>query len=110
MPAPQAVVVLGDIRLFRIVEESKSMYVIAVSTISDTDKFWGSLRRAYSRLPKGAGWTLAVGSTDGSKAVNVLVHDSIESVKSFFEEHAGPFGTTEYFEADAANAVGLPKK
>ena len=86
------------------------MYVMAVSTISDTNKFWGSLQKAYSRLPKEAKWTLAVGSTDGTKAVNVIVHDSIESVKSFFEEHAGPFGTTEYFEADAANAVGLPKK
>jgi hypothetical protein len=86
------------------------MYVMAVSTISDNDKFWGSLKKAYSRLPKGARWIFVVGSTDGTKAVNVIVHDSIESVKSFFEEHAAPFGTTEYFEADAANAVGLPKK
>jgi hypothetical protein len=42
--------------------------------------------------------------------VNIIVHDSIDSVKSFFEEYVCPFGTTEYFEADAANAVGLPKK
>jgi hypothetical protein len=77
------------------------MYVMAVSTISDNDKFWGSLKKA---------WILAVGSTDGTKAVNVIVHDSIDSVKSFFEEHAGPFGTTEYFEADGVSSVGLPKK
>ena len=86
------------------------MYVMAVSTISDNDKFWGSLKKAYSQLPKGARWTLAVASTDGTKGVNVIVHDSIDSVKRLFEEHAGPFGTTEYFEADAANAVGLPNK
>ena len=86
------------------------MYIMAVSTISDTDKFWDSLKKAYSQLPQGARWPLAVASTDGTKAVNVIVHDSIESVKSFFEEHAGPFGTTEYFEVDAANAVGLPTK
>jgi hypothetical protein len=86
------------------------MYVMAVSTISDNDKFWGSLKMAYGQMPKGAKWILAVASTDGTKAVNIIVHDSIDSVKSFFEEHAGPFGTTEYFEADAANAVGLPKK
>jgi hypothetical protein len=86
------------------------MHVLAVSTVSDSDRFWGSLKRAYSRLPEGAEWTLAVGSIDGTKAVNVIVHDSIDSIESFFEEHAGPFGTTEYFEADAANAVGLPKK
>jgi hypothetical protein len=86
------------------------MYVMAVSTISDNDRFWGSLKKAYGQLPKGAKWTLAVASTDGTKAVNVIVHDSIDSVEHFFEEHTGPFGTTECFEADAANAVGLPKQ
>ena len=85
------------------------MYVMAISTISDNDKFWDSLKRAYSQLPKGAKWTLAVASTDGTRAVNIIVHDSIVSVKSLFEEHAGPFGATEYFEADADNAVGLTK-
>ena len=86
------------------------MHVMAVSTISDNDKFWGALKKAYGQLPKGARWTLAVASTDGTRAVNVIVHDSIGSVKSFFEKYAGPFGMTEYFEADAANAVGLPQK
>jgi hypothetical protein len=85
------------------------MHVIAVSKISDNDRFWGSLKKAHSRLPKGARWTLAVASADGTKAVNAIVHDSVDSVRSFFEEHAGPFAATEYFEADAANAVGLPK-
>jgi len=41
------------------------MYVMAVSTISDNDKFWGSLKQAYGQLPKGAKWILAVASTDG---------------------------------------------
>lgn len=82
---------------------------MAVSTISDEDRFWGSLKKAHGKLPKGAKWTLAVSSTDGTKAVNVIVHDSIDGVKGFFEEYAGSFATTEYFEADAANAVGLPK-
>ncbi|MEV6157331.1 hypothetical protein AB0L53_44040 [Nonomuraea sp. NPDC052129] len=82
---------------------------MAVSTISDEDRFWGTLKKAHGKLPKGAKWTLAVSSTDGTKAVNVIVHDSIDGVKGFFEEYAGSFATTEYFEADAANAVGLPK-
>ncbi len=83
------------------------MYVLAVSTISDERRFWSGLKKAHGRLPQGAKWTLAVASTDGAKAVNVIAHDSIEAVRSFVEEHAGPFATTEYFEADAANAVGL---
>lgn len=85
------------------------MHVMAVSAISDEGRFWSGLKRAHGRLPKGARWTLAVASTDGTKAVNIIAHDSVDAVRSFFEEHAGPFATTEYFEADAANAVGLSK-
>lgn len=85
------------------------MHVVAVSTISDQGRFWGDLKKAHGRLPRGAKWTLAVASTDGTKAVNIIVHESVDTVRSFFEEHAGSFATTEYFEADAANAVGLPK-
>ena len=85
------------------------MHIMAVSTISDNDKFWDSLKTAHSQLPKGAKWILAVASTDETKAVNIFVHDSLDTVKRFFEKYAGSFGTTEYFEADAANAVGLPK-
>jgi len=85
------------------------MHVMVVSTISDHGRFWSGLKKAHGRLPGGATWTLAVASTDGTKAVNVIAHDSVDAVRSLFEEHAGAFATTEYFEADAANAVGLPK-
>ncbi|MFD0886166.1 serine hydrolase domain-containing protein [Streptosporangium algeriense] len=92
----------------RVNKESATVHVMTVSTISDSEGFWDSLKKAYGRLPKGARWTLAVASTDGNRAVNVIVHDSVDGVRSFFEDHAGPFATTEYFEADASNAVGLP--
>lgn len=85
------------------------MHVMAVSTVSDNNKFWGALKKAHGQLPRGARWTLAVASIDGTRAVNVIVHDSIDSIKSLFEQYASPFGATEYFEADATNAVGLPK-
>jgi hypothetical protein len=85
------------------------MHVLAVSTISDERGFWGGLKKAHGRLPSGAEWPLAVASTDGTKAVNIIAHDSVDAVRSFFEEHAGSFAATEYFEADAANAVGLAK-
>jgi hypothetical protein len=85
------------------------MHVMAVSTISDNDGYWAALKKAHRRLPKGAKWTLAVASADGTRAVNVIVHDSVAGVREFFTEYAGSFATTEFFEADAANAVGLPK-
>ncbi|NBE97082.1 beta-lactamase family protein [Nonomuraea sp. KC401] len=92
----------------RVDEEGATVHVMAVSTISDRDGFWNRLKQAFGRLPQGARWTLAVASADGSKAVNVIVHDSIDGVRSFFEDHTAGFATTEYFEADASNAVGLP--
>ena len=84
-------------------------HIIAISAITDQQGFDSALKQAYARLPMGARWTLAVGSTDGTRAVNVIVHESVESASSFLEEHLGPYATTDYLEADAANAVGLPK-
>jgi hypothetical protein len=86
-----------------------STHVLAISTLSDSNRYWGALKQAYARLPAGARWTFAVSSTDGAKAVNIIFHDSVESVRAFFEQYAAPFAATEYFEADDANAVGLPK-
>lgn len=85
------------------------MHVMAVSTVSDQDRFWSGMKKAYARLPKGAAWKVAVASTDGAKAVNIILHDSIDGVRDLFEAHAGAYAATEYFEADAANAVGLPR-
>lgn len=85
------------------------MHVMAVSTVSHNDGFWNALKKAHGRLPKGARWSVAVASADGTKAVNIIVHDSLAEVRSFLEDHTAPFAATEYFEADAANAVGLPK-
>ena len=83
------------------------LHVLVVSTVSDEVGFWNGLKRAHGKLPRGARWKLAVASADGVKAVNVIAHESIDAVREFFEAHAGPYATTEYFEADAANAVGL---
>jgi hypothetical protein len=85
------------------------MHVMAVSTVSDDGEFWSGLKKAHATLPKGAKWKLAVASTDGAKAVNIVAHDSVDEVRDFFETHIGAYATTEYFEADAKNAVGLPR-
>ncbi|MFG1916758.1 hypothetical protein [Micromonospora sp. NPDC048898] len=85
------------------------VHVLAVSTVSDNSKFWSGLKKGHAALPRGATWKVAVASKDGAKAVNIITHDSIDGVREFFETHAGAYATTEYFEADAANAVGLPR-
>lgn len=85
------------------------MHVMAISTVSDEQSFWNAMKKAYGRLPPGARWTVAVASADGTRAVNVIVHDSIAEVRNFVEDWGGSYATTEYFEADATNAVGLPR-
>ncbi|WP_237774658.1 hypothetical protein [Actinosynnema sp. ALI-1.44] len=82
---------------------------MAVSVVSDNTKFWDGLKKVHAKLPKGTEWKLAVASKDGTRAVNVLTHDSIAGVRDFFETHTGAHASTEYFEADAANAVGLAR-
>ncbi|MBL1073897.1 hypothetical protein JK358_05775 [Nocardia sp. 2] len=83
--------------------------VMAVSVVSDNVGFWNSLKQAHGRLPRGARWTLAVAAADGTRAVNVIEAESVDAVAAFLDEFAGPYARTDYFEADAANAVGLPK-
>lgn len=85
------------------------MHVLAVSTVLDNSRFWSGLKKAHAALPRGARWKVAVASRDGAKAVNIITHDSVDGVREFFEAHAGSYARTEYFEADAANAVGLPR-
>lgn len=84
------------------------MHILMLSTITHPDEFWGAMKQAYSQMPPGAAWKLAVASVDGTRGVNVIVHDSLEPIRGLMEARAGAYGTTEYFEADAANAVGLP--
>ncbi|MFY1690832.1 hypothetical protein [Plantactinospora sp. WMMB782] len=85
------------------------VHVLVVSTLSDNSRFWSGLKKAHAALPKGAKWKVAVASRDGAKAVNIITHESVEGLREFFEAHAGAYATMEYFEADAANAVGLPR-
>ena len=81
------------------------MHVLAVSAITDGPGFDQALKSAYAT--GGAGWVLSVMSADGTRAVNVVVHDSVDAVRDLLEARAAPFATTEYLEADAGNAFGL---
>ena len=56
------------------------MHVMAISTVSQGGAFWDALKRAYGQLPESAEWLLAVASSDGTRAVNIIVADSTETV------------------------------
>jgi hypothetical protein len=85
------------------------MHVLAISAVNDSDRFWSGLKKAYGHLPKGAAWVFAVASTDRTRAVNVIRHDSIDAVRDLLDGYVGAAAVTEYAEADAANAIGLGK-
>ena len=85
------------------------MHVMAIHTISDADQFWAACKRGHAQLPTATRWALAAASTDSTRGINLLVGSSLERVKAFFEPLVGPYSTTEYFEVDAQNAVGLPR-
>ncbi|MDL9980436.1 hypothetical protein [Microbacterium candidum] len=85
------------------------MHILAISTVTDSDRFWDGMKKAHGRLPRGAAWRAAVADTGGTRAVNVISHDSLEAVQTLLDEHAHGAAITECFEADAANAVGLPR-
>ena len=84
------------------------MHVMAISSVPNSASFWNSLKAAHGQLPRRANWVIAIARTDGTKAVNVVVHESLGEIRSLSEEHIGDYATTDYVEADAANAVGLP--
>lgn len=83
------------------------MHVLAISDVTDGERFWGGLKKAYGRLPAGAAWILALSSTDGTRAVNVIRHESVDAVREFLDAHVGTAAVSDCREVDAANAVGL---
>ncbi|WP_214404965.1 hypothetical protein [Pseudonocardia lacus] len=84
------------------------MHVMTVSRVHDPSGFDGALKGAYGALPAGSRWILAVAGGDGTTVVNVVEHGSVEAFRAFLEPRTAPYATTDYVEADAANAVGLP--
>lgn len=82
------------------------MHVIAIHSISDPERFWGSA--GESELPEGVTIHSALPNSDGSRAVCVWEADSVETVKQLVEDTVGDVSSNEFFEVNADNAQGLP--
>jgi hypothetical protein len=80
------------------------MYVIAIHSISDPERFWGG----ELDLPDGIALRSALPNTDGSRGVCVWEADSASTVERIIEDAAGEISDNEYFEVNADTAQGLP--
>lgn len=80
------------------------MHVIAIHSISDPDRFWGTA----PDLPDGTTLHSAFPNQNGSRAVCVWEADSLDKVKQVVEGAVGDVSSNEYFEVNADNAQGLP--
>jgi hypothetical protein len=82
------------------------MHVVAIHSISDPDKFWGTADE--SKLPEGVALHSAFPNEDGSRAVCLWEADSLDTVKQLVEDTVGDVSSNEFFEVNASNAQGLP--
>jgi hypothetical protein len=60
------------------------------------------------RLPKGVKPLEYLPSTDGRKADCVWEAETLASLQQFLDRETGTAARNEYFEVNAANAIGLP--
>lgn len=83
------------------------MYVIAIHTISDPEKFFAAAEEGTSRLPEGVELPCVLPSTDGSKTICLWRADSVDTVRALVEEMVGAFSSNEYFAVNDEQAMGL---
>jgi hypothetical protein len=83
------------------------MYIVAVHDIADAEKFWAGVKEAA--IPEGIALHSSLPNATGSRAVCLWEAESLGAVRDLVEATVGPYGTNEYFEVDARNALGLPR-
>ena len=82
------------------------MHVVAIHSISDPEKFWGTAGSA--ELPDAVKLHSALPNDDGSRAVCLWEADSVDAVRRVVEDSVGDVSENEFFEVNPQNAQGLP--
>lgn len=86
------------------------MYVVAVHTISDPERFWDAAEGGMDQIPEGIALHSVFPSRDGTSAICLWEADSQAAVTDLVEEMVGDFSSNQYFEVNAQNATGLPTR
>jgi len=86
------------------------MYVTVIHDIRDSEKFWKTVEHVVSSggIPNDLTVHATYPDVHGGRAVCLWEAESLAAVKQFVEATVGPMSDNEYFEVQAAGAVGLP--
>jgi hypothetical protein len=82
------------------------MYIVAIHTISNPDKFW-SLAKSTA-VPAHLKLHTVFPSTDGAKGTCLWEGESLPTVKQFVETLTSGLSKNEYMVVEPTNAMGLP--
>ncbi len=80
------------------------MYVGAIHTVSDPQRFWGT----QLQMPEGVTLHSALPNEDGTRAVCIWEAPSVGTVQQLVDGAAGEISTNEFFAINQQNAQGLP--
>jgi hypothetical protein len=83
------------------------MYIVAIHTISNPDKFWSAAKTLA--VPPHIKLHTVFPSTDGAKGTCLWEAESLTAMKQFLEPVTTGVATNEYMVVESTNAVGLPR-
>jgi hypothetical protein len=90
-----------------IVIQEAIMYIVAIHTISNPEKFWTAAKNLS--IPSHVKLHSVFPSTDGTKGVCLWQGESLAIVKPLVDSLTGGLSTNEYVPVEASNAMGLPR-
>ena len=83
------------------------MYVVALHTIRNAQKFAELGKTIEKSIPAGIRTFLALPSTDHSQAICVWEGPSVQAVQSFLDRLSTGISDNRYFEVDQSQSAGL---
>jgi hypothetical protein len=83
------------------------MYIVAIHTISNPEKFWTAAKTLA--VPSHIKLHTVFPSTDGAKGMCLWQAESLGAMKQFLEPVTNGVASNEYMVVADANAVGLPR-
>ena len=83
------------------------MYIVAIHTISNPEKFWTAARTLS--VPAHIKLHTVFPSTDGAKGMCLWQAESLATMKQFLEPVTSGVASNEYMVVADTSAVGLPR-
>jgi hypothetical protein len=98
---------VGGVGQPRVSGKELIMFIIAIHSISNPEKFWAAARTLS--IPSHVRLHTVFPSTDGAKGVCLWQGESLAVVKPLVDSLTSGLAVNEYIPIQAENAIGLPK-